>query len=256
MPSQSLRPFLAIAALAAVFYALPALAEEHAAGDSMSENLWAGHAPTRELGTDSAKVLEADHAYVTAGGGLGGSTLAYTRGLGHNSEMGIGVSALYTLGAASNAFAGGVGAAWKQHLFHNEIMGVAATGTASVMGLGVAPMYGVQFGIPVTYKIQSVGQYITAEPRVTLPNLATGTTDLEAEVSLGYHYRFNKLWALMLDVAPTYAPAKEFKVPVGVGMRFAANEYSHVDFMLGEFDTTPTFGAKLGLVSVLGHVGF
>jgi hypothetical protein len=219
-----------------------------------SSHNWVQQQPTRMLNTDMAQVLPDDLAYVHAGGGLGGFALGYSRGFGNGNEFGFGANALVTTPSAATAFTGDLGASWKHQLGRGENMAVAVTGGAFLHGLGGAINAGLMAGLPLTF--DAGAGHLTAEPRVTIPNLSNGTNGAFGEVAVGYIAPLGGRWSLMGDITPTFAFGGGLTLPIGLGARFSPTATSHVDFTVGQLDTTPNFGARLGLVNVVGHVGF
>jgi hypothetical protein len=257
MHTSMIRPFSALLALLPLAVATPAFAHDTGKVDTPlgSSHNWVQQQPTRMLNTDMAQVLPDDLAYVNAGGGVGGFVLGYSRGVGNGSEFGFGLNALVTTPNAGNAFNGDLTASIKHQLSRGENMAVAVTAGAVVHGLGGGPSVGIGAGLPLTF--DAGAGHLTAEPRVTLPNLANGSNGASGEVALGYIAPLGARWSLMGDVTPTFAFAGGgFTLPVGIGARFSPTATSHVDFTFGQVDTTPAFGARVGLVNVLGHVGF
>lgn len=255
------RPKTSAAALLPLIWASPAWADatsriELPPGASVN---WVMQAPTRALSFDQAQVLPDGLAYIHAGGGIGAGVLGYSRGMGNGGELGIGLSAVLSTGAGvapgTSALAGDVNASWKQQIARGENLAVAALGGVGLAGLGAANALALQLALPLTF--DAGNGHLTVEPGILLPNLGTGTSGLSAAAGFGYMAPITGHWTFLASVTPTFASGvNNFTLPVAVGARFSPTATSHVDFTLGNVDTTPTFGARLGLVNVLGHVGF
>lgn len=246
----------ALAIVAAPLFAAPALAAPQRAtlppGSSASA---VQQQPTFFLGVDTAQVLPDGLSYISAGGALGAAGLNYTRGMGSGAELAVGANMALNIGGA---FGGGLLAAWKQQLARTGSLSIAVRPNVTVGIGGAASTFGAGVGLPFTFDA-GAGQ-LTAEPRVTFPNLANAagaTTGASGDVALGYQMPVAQRWSVLAVVDPTFSfGGGAVTIPAGVGARFSPTATSHVDFQLLQITNMSPFGGSVGLVGVTGHVGF
>lgn len=245
---MSNRASLLVSALIAPFLlASPALA---APGESAG---WVQQQPTRTINTDMAQVLPRDLGYIDAGGSFGGGYLmGYERGMGNGGELNLGLSALFN--SAPSAINANVFGSWKQQLVRGGAMAVAVIPEAFVSNIGGIAGVGVGVGLPLTF--DAGAGHFTAEPKVVLPSLNLGTSGGNVAVNLAYIAPVSPRFSLLLDADPTFGFGGGFNLPLGVGARFSPSATNHVDFTFGTLNTNPGTNVQIGLVSILGHVGF
>jgi hypothetical protein len=244
----------ALAIIAAPLFATPALAApQRATVPPGSSSSAVQQAPTGFLGMDTAQVLPDSLSYISAGVVAG--ALNYSRGMGNGAELATGINLALPIGGA---FTGGLVAAWKQQLARTGSLSIAVRPGILVGIGGAASSFGAGVGLPFTFDV-GAGQ-LTAEPRVLFPNFANtagATTGASGDVAIGYQMPVAQRWSLLALADPTFAfGGGTFTLPLGVGTRFSPTATSHVDVTLGNLNTTPTFGGTVGLVNVIGHVGF
>ncbi len=92
---------------------------------------------------------------------------------------------------------------------------------------------------------------------IALPNV---TTPSAANASLGLAYigpGMMSNWSFMANAMPTYSLATSgFSLPIGVGTRYSPTATSHIDVTIGNLNVTPGFTGQIGLVNVMGHIGY
>jgi hypothetical protein len=244
---------VALAAVMAVGMAGPAMAKQSVSIPPGSSSNWVQQQPTSFLNTDVAQVLPDDLAYISAGGNLVAprANLLYARGMGNGGELGLGVNAQFPFGGSFN---GDFAAAWKQQIMRGANLAVAVR-PALQLGFTGPVTLGAGVGLPFT--LDAGNGHLTLEPRVQFASLANAGATGTGDVCVGYQTPLTDHWSLLAQVDPTFSFAGgAFSLPLGAGARFSPTATSHVDFQVLNMNVTPAVTGNVGLVGVLGHVGF
>lgn len=177
--------------------------------------------------------------------------MTYARGMGNGGELGVGVNAQFPFGGSFN---GDFSAAWKQQLMRSANLAVAVR-PALLLGFTGPTTLGAGVGLPFT--LDAGNGHLTLEPRVQFSSLANAGTTGTGDVCVGYQTPLTDRWSLLAQVDPTFAfGGGLFTLPLGAGARFSPTATSHVDVQVLNMTVTPGVTGSVGLVGVLGHVGF